>query len=51
LTLYEQATDKVWGLVDCASFVVMRDQRVLDALSGDRHFEQAGFRCLLPTAR
>ena len=50
LTLYEQAMDKTWGLVDCAGFVVMRDEGVLDALSSDRHFEQAGFRCLLPKA-
>ena len=49
LTLYEQAVDKTWGLVDCASFVVMRAQDLLDALSSDHHFEQAGFRCLLPT--
>lgn len=50
LALYESAADKTWGLVDCASFVVMRDEGILDALSSDHHFEQAGFRCLLPTA-
>ncbi|MHC4179617.1 MAG: type II toxin-antitoxin system VapC family toxin, partial [Planctomycetota bacterium] len=26
LELYGQVTDKTWGLVDCASFVVMRDE-------------------------
>lgn len=50
LELYARVTDKTWGLVDCASFVVMRQAGILDALTTDRHFEQAGFRCLLPTA-
>jgi len=49
LQLYGQMTDKTWGLVDCASFLVMREAGIRDALSADRHFEQAGFRCLLPT--
>ncbi len=49
LELYAQVTDKTWGLVDCASFIVMRDENMLDALSTDRHFQQAGFRCLLTT--
>jgi len=51
LELYAQVTDKTWGLVDCASFVVMRDQGIIDALTTDHHFEQAGFRSLLPTAK
>jgi predicted nucleic acid-binding protein len=28
-------------------FVVMRDEDIRDALTGDRHFEQAGFTALL----
>jgi uncharacterized protein len=47
--LYSQAADKYWGLVDCASFVVMRDEKIADTFTSDRHFVQAGFRCLLPT--
>ncbi len=47
LALYERAADKSWGLVDCASFVVMRRDRIVDALSADHHFRQAGFHCLL----
>ena len=39
--------DKDWSLTDCISFVVMEDQRITDALTGDRHFEQAGFKALL----
>jgi hypothetical protein len=50
LLTYGRAADKSWGLVDCASFVVMGRQRVRDALAIDRHFLQAGFHCLLTTA-
>ena len=39
--------DKDWSLTDCISFVVMRDEDLQDALTGDRHFEQAGFNALL----
>jgi hypothetical protein len=48
LKLYEERPDKTWGLVDCASFVVMKDEGIADAFTTDRHFEQAGFNCLLP---
>jgi uncharacterized protein len=48
LRLYSQVTDKWWGLVDCASFVVMRDEKIVDTFTSDRHFAQAGFSCLLP---
>jgi uncharacterized protein len=50
LTLYTQAEDKSWGLVDCVSFIVMQEAGILDAFTSDRHFTQAGFHCLLPTA-
>jgi len=50
LDLYAQRPDKAWGLVDCASFVVMKDEGIADAFTTDRHFEQAGFKCLLPAA-
>jgi uncharacterized protein len=45
--LYEQRTDKNWGLTDCASFVVMSDFGLTTALTSDEHFRQAGFRALL----
>jgi predicted nucleic acid-binding protein len=48
LALYDARHDKTWGLVDCASFIVMQDQGIRDAFTNDRHFEQAGFNCLLP---
>jgi predicted nucleic acid-binding protein len=40
--------DKDWSLTDCISFIAMEDQRITDALTGDKHFTQAGFRVLLP---
>jgi predicted nucleic acid-binding protein len=46
--LYAERFDKTWGLVDCASFVVMQVEGITDAFTTDRHFEQAGFKCLLP---
>ncbi len=49
IRFYDQSGDKSWGLVDCASFVLMRDEGIDDALSSDRHFSQAGFQRLLPT--
>ena len=46
-TLYRQRPDKEWGLVDCISFVVMRERGLTDALTTDEHFRQAGFRVLM----
>ena len=46
LKLYEQRTDKEWGMVDCFSFVVMKKLRLKCVLTTDHHFEQAGFRIL-----
>jgi uncharacterized protein len=47
LDLYARREDKTWGLVDCASFVLMREQGLHEALTNDHHFEQAGFHPLL----
>ncbi|CAN5731815.1 PIN domain-containing protein [soil metagenome] len=45
--LFVQHADKSWTLVDCISFVVMRERGITDSLTADRHFQQAGFRALL----
>lgn len=47
LDIYEQHTDKHWGLTDCMSFIVMRDEEVHLAATSDRHFRQAGFTALM----
>jgi uncharacterized protein len=47
LALYEARPDKEWSLTDCISFVVMKQQGILEAVTADRHFEQAGFVALL----
>jgi predicted nucleic acid-binding protein len=44
---YAQHRDKNWGLTDCISFVVMRDEELSLAATADRHFLQAGFSALL----
>ena len=49
LDLYARRPDKGWSLTDCISFVVMADRGLTEALTGDHHFEQAGFRALLRT--
>jgi predicted nucleic acid-binding protein len=46
LELYASRSDKDWSLTDCISFVIMQEQGINDALTGDRHFMQAGFRAL-----
>ena len=35
--------DKEFSFTDCTSFVVMRERRLREALTTDRHFVQAGF--------
>ena len=45
--LYIDRPDKDWSLTDCISFVVMEQHHLTDVLTGDHHFEQAGFGVLL----
>ncbi len=47
MDLYRSRHDKEWSLTDCISFVVMADEGLAEALTGDRHFEQAGFKAML----
>jgi predicted nucleic acid-binding protein len=47
IDLYGRRPDKEWTLTDCISFVVMQRDGIAEALTGDKHFEQAGFVALL----
>ncbi|HEU4561906.1 MAG TPA: PIN domain-containing protein [Longimicrobium sp.] len=44
---YRARRDKEWGLTDCVSFLVMERRGLVDVLSADDHFRQAGFRPLM----
>ena len=45
--LFSERMDKEWGIIDCLSFVIMKDRKIHEALTADRHFRQAGFVKLL----
>ena len=47
LALYRERPDKSWSLTDCASFVIMEQRQITEALTHDRHFEQRGYSALL----
>jgi uncharacterized protein len=44
--LFFRHRDKEYSFTDCTSFVVMREIRLKEALTTDRHFRQAGFQLL-----
>ena len=46
-TLYKSHQDKAWGLVDCISFIAMREAGADQALTFDQHFVQVGFQALM----
>jgi hypothetical protein len=41
--LFTRRPDKSWSLTDCISFDVMESAGITEALTGDRHFVQAGY--------
>ena len=45
--MFRSCLDKEWGLTDCISFVVMKQQGITSALTTDQHFQQAGFVALM----
>jgi len=47
LRMYKIYPDKEWGIVDCISFVVMKEAGIEQALTFDKHFRQAGFQPLV----
>lgn len=47
-SFYRKHADRDYSFADCASFVVMRELGLRQALTTDRHFPEAGFEALLP---
>jgi len=47
LELLQQRVDKNWSLCDAVSMVLQRQYGILETLTTDHHFEQAGFVRLL----
>jgi uncharacterized protein len=47
---FRKHSDHGYSFTDCASFVIMDELKVRAALTTDRHFKEAGFEVLLPTA-
>jgi len=44
---YDSRRDQRWSLVDCSSFLIMKELKIQNALAHDRDFWGAGFRPLL----
>jgi predicted nucleic acid-binding protein len=49
-SLFHKHADHGYSFTDCTSFVLMRELRIRDVLTTDRHFVEAGFRPLLPVS-
>ncbi|MBW8883537.1 MAG: type II toxin-antitoxin system VapC family toxin [Planctomycetia bacterium] len=49
-SLFESRLDKGWSLTDCISFAVMNERGIIESLTADRDFEQAGFRAVFKKA-
>ena len=49
--IYHARPDKQWSLTDCISFVIMAEEHITEAMTGDRHFEQAGFKAAFEVRR
>jgi predicted nucleic acid-binding protein len=47
-TFFRKYSDHRYSFTDCTSFIVMRELRLAEVLTTDRHFAEAGFRTLLP---
>ena len=47
IAFYSARPDQEWGLVDCATFLLMEEKGIREALTNDHHFTQAGFTILM----
>lgn len=47
MTLLRERADKAWSLCDSISFVLMSERHIIEALTTDHNFEQAGYIRLL----
>ena len=47
LERYASRSNQRWSVTDCASFLLMEERGITEALAYDRDFEQAGFIALL----
>lgn len=45
---FRKHADHGYSFTDCTSFVVMKEERLTEALTTDGHFIQAGFKPLIP---
>ena len=45
-TFYRRHSDHRYSFTDCTSFAVMRELKLLDVLTTDQHFQEAGFQIL-----
>lgn len=44
---FKRMKDKDWSLVDCISIIISKEHQIIDVMTNDHHFEQAGFTILL----
>jgi uncharacterized protein len=47
IQLYEARRDKAWSLTDCTSMVILEDLKLIQVLTSDHHFQQAGYEVLM----
>jgi predicted nucleic acid-binding protein len=50
-SLFSHRADKDWSMTDCISFSLMKERGIHEAFAADQHFEQAGYRILMPVNR
>lgn len=45
--VYLDFEDKEWDIIDCSSYIIMKEQEITEALTHDKHFKEMGFLTLL----